>query len=394
MRAKVHQRPVGQGGLCEGTLRDGHNVLFRWVYDCGSNQTDALSREISQIRGDLDILFLSHLDSDHVNGVDTLLISCPVTEVVLPFLNDEERVLVIAAASAVGKASGSLLSFAEDPASWLLRRGVRRVTFLTGGDDGEGLDPDRPEKPFPSDPRYEDERGRLRWGWTSPEFGRDAGSIRELPVGASFQVLASSGAAWTLVPQVHRANPKLLAAFAGELATRFRACSPATAAHHAATEAGRDALVACYEKIWGDHNLVSMSLFSGPHQVQADAWFADIFMAPNRRVAREARGAAGWISTGDAKLSVNARRKVFQRFYQAHIPKTSVLIAPHHGAASSWHDDVLESFERLKLGCAAAGLNGYGHPNRKVISSFEDRGVRFVTVGEQSLSGVRLEAWI
>ncbi|RAK18960.1 metallo-beta-lactamase superfamily protein [Salipiger aestuarii] len=97
MQVRMVQRAVGQGGLHCGELTLGHKPL-RWVYDCGSNQADALKREVGSIARDseIDLLFLSHLDSDHVNGVDLLLSQVKVREVILPYLNEEALVATIA----------------------------------------------------------------------------------------------------------------------------------------------------------------------------------------------------------------------------------------------------------------------------------------------------------
>ena len=45
MKVTLTQHAVGQGGLMSGLIEiDGGS--FHWVYDCGSNQLDALKREI------------------------------------------------------------------------------------------------------------------------------------------------------------------------------------------------------------------------------------------------------------------------------------------------------------------------------------------------------------
>lgn len=87
MKATLIQHPVGQGGLMSGLLELPDRTIH-WVYDCGSNQAEPRDREIAIVEGhgNLDVLFLSHLDSDHVNGIDRLLMSVKVQEVVLPDL--------------------------------------------------------------------------------------------------------------------------------------------------------------------------------------------------------------------------------------------------------------------------------------------------------------------
>ena len=67
------QHPVGQGGMMSGRLEVTDGV-YRWIYDCGSDQRPCLDREIAVVssQGHLDRLFISHIDNDYVEGVDRL----------------------------------------------------------------------------------------------------------------------------------------------------------------------------------------------------------------------------------------------------------------------------------------------------------------------------------
>ncbi len=97
MDITLTQHPVGQGGMMSGLLTTSSSQ-FHWVYDCGSNQTGDLNREIDVVaaKGDMDFLFLSHLDSDHISGIDRLLSKTHVREVVLPYLNEIDRLVAAA----------------------------------------------------------------------------------------------------------------------------------------------------------------------------------------------------------------------------------------------------------------------------------------------------------
>jgi glyoxylase-like metal-dependent hydrolase (beta-lactamase superfamily II) len=101
------QRPIGQGGFhtCSVMVK---RHRFDYVYDCGSMQkqalereTDAYSEEIGVGRS-IDLLALSHLDDDHVNGVERLLASHDASTVLLPYLHPWDRLLLVAEACARG----------------------------------------------------------------------------------------------------------------------------------------------------------------------------------------------------------------------------------------------------------------------------------------------------
>lgn len=89
----MHERfifPVGQGGF-SGERIDNYTVVF----DCGSISTtsmvessiDHVSREIDHV----DLLFISHFDNDHVNGIRYLLSYLTVKKAVVSWIPHELR---------------------------------------------------------------------------------------------------------------------------------------------------------------------------------------------------------------------------------------------------------------------------------------------------------------
>lgn len=392
LSAEIHQRPVGQGGLCEGALSAGGRPL-RWVYDCGSNQSVPLAREAAKAPRTLDLLFLSHLDADHVNGIDLLLAHASAVEVVLPYLNDHERLLVLAQAVAGGRLTGQLLDFMDDAAGWLQQRGVQRVTFMGGPD--EGLEADLPTPDLP--------RGGVSGGEGSlkPFWNEEPAAIAGAAAGVTlarcgdFIGIASAAgtqADWVFLPFVHPPSKPLVAAFQAEIAASFPGQSAAEIVSAIWDASGRERLHLCYDALWADHNLVSMSLYAGP-AVGSDAWRLNITM--HRSATYGEHRSPGWLSTGDADLSGLRRRQAFMRFYRQVQQQVAVLVVPHHGAATSWNADVLTGFTHLKVGCAAAGPNGYGHPHAKVEEDVWGHiGARFWQVSDAPSSLLTLSARI
>jgi len=85
-------RPVGQGLFAQGQVRllPDRRTVVSWVHDCGATgDPTPLRREITRARSRLggrrylDVLILSHLDEDHVNGLADLLRDVRVGRVVL-----------------------------------------------------------------------------------------------------------------------------------------------------------------------------------------------------------------------------------------------------------------------------------------------------------------------
>lgn len=95
--------PVGQGGFYTEQFMNkeedfDNSVLFNVVYDCGSKEKNLLDKTIDYTfpkkKSEIDILFLSHFDEDHVNGVEYLgkrvqKIKC----VVMPLLKASQKVM-------------------------------------------------------------------------------------------------------------------------------------------------------------------------------------------------------------------------------------------------------------------------------------------------------------
>ena len=85
--------PVGQGGFYSESFKTENNN-FNVVYDCGS-----LSRDVDKVisnsfdkNEDIDILFISHFDSDHVNKINILKNSVgKIKTVIMPLLFEEDK---------------------------------------------------------------------------------------------------------------------------------------------------------------------------------------------------------------------------------------------------------------------------------------------------------------
>lgn len=85
--------PIGQGNFAAEQFDDGTNIVF----DCGSSSglanVEQQIKDAFQPNEEIEKVFVSHLDDDHVNGLKYLLSYCRVREVYLPFLNNQECAL-------------------------------------------------------------------------------------------------------------------------------------------------------------------------------------------------------------------------------------------------------------------------------------------------------------
>jgi hypothetical protein len=220
MQVRMVQHAVGQGGLFSGKLTMQGKSLC-WAYDCGSNQRDALRREIKTVAdgGDIDMLFLSHLDSDHVGGIDELLGQVKVREVVLPYLNEQFVLATMARDASSGALSGTFIEATNDLSAWFGSRGVETITFVGGSDEDDGRD--GPNLPF--DPS-EGGEGECKAEWTKPRqaatelfvdpnrtqsSSEAVAKMMQVAPGAAVQLSTPKGAInWALIPYLHLPSAK------------------------------------------------------------------------------------------------------------------------------------------------------------------------------------------
>ena len=86
--------PVGQGAFYTERLRMGE-VEYNVVYDCGSlRRPKVVQTEVNSYYEDgdvIDILFISHFDNDHINGLIHLKKRCRIMNVVMPLIDSNHK---------------------------------------------------------------------------------------------------------------------------------------------------------------------------------------------------------------------------------------------------------------------------------------------------------------
>ena len=411
MRVELKQHAVGQGGLFSGCLSlDNRRSEIRWIYDCGSNQRDPLMREIASVSSSetIDLLFLSHLDSDHISGVDRLLNRYHVREVVLPYINDDDVLLAVLAQDVVrGRLSGLFVDAVSDLASWFGNHGVKTLTFVRSrGDDAEGNDD--LVFPDPDKDREDKSENLIKVGWTKEPIPSEEettvseGQGKQTDPPARTQEVTpdamlgfhESGVLlnWVLVPYVHTPSKQRMKAFRDKLEKTFgKPLDKNAILNEARTEKGRKKIRKCYEKLWRDHNLITMTLYSGTipdtgywktrctrHFLYEGCLYGDCLLKGDRE--------SGWLLTGDADLGRKKRRKSFLDHYRQMHHCIKVLMMPHHGSRPSFSPLLLKAFPNLRIGYAAAGTNSYGHPHCEVKAAVEKHPKAYFRLVNEDLS--------
>ncbi|ULQ55066.1 hypothetical protein KJS94_10485 [Flavihumibacter rivuli] len=163
-----HQRftihPVGQGLFYSCNINHDNQVKFRMVVDCGSNTAKACQEEVSLYRDSdyltqktLDLLVISHFDSDHVKYIGLLLQNdIKIKRLVMPFITFEERLFLIARhishSNGFKKEDDFALRFIIDPIGTINNNldGDSEIYFIENN-------PNTPIPPVSDDPGKNDE---------------------------------------------------------------------------------------------------------------------------------------------------------------------------------------------------------------------------------------------
>ncbi|WP_169791659.1 MBL fold metallo-hydrolase [Sandaracinus amylolyticus] len=344
------QRPVGQGGFLTGTL-EALDEEVNIVYDCGSRNQKELRREIATFQHGpgrrIDILVLSHLDSDHVNGVEALLAKNGAGAVILPYLTPVERVQL-----AVGeiRSDGYGPDAAErivSPISWLRNRGARRVYLVARGDhDGSPrlLEPKPPERIHAA-----------QWWELSGVHSTDVAADGAIGSGGVLKLRVLGADLWDVALYAPRIDAK------AQLDLERRVCSAlersvnfdAVLREAVWSETLRKRLVSAYDRAIGRApNDMSLCMCTGPSH--PDCWRA-VGRQPSRRL--------NWLSTGDLPLRSAVQIAEFAAGLDpVRLRGVDVFVIPHHGSKHNCDVDELSKLLTPRDWLACAGRSAH-HPS-------------------------------
>lgn len=428
---------------------------LRLIYDCGSETAgDALEREVGlyhQIIYDakIDVLVLSHLDADHVNGL-TLLLDNGLTarNVFLPYLTPAQRAIAVAGVG--DEADPNYFELLADPVGFLEGRGVENIIFVSGGEDEQERARDQDNPPFqPSDEggnspilgdMEEDREGKSHYhrGEESklpPPSGQVSQS--KLPLGAPqsggvedaqpaqeaalhfksdrrplrlnrcwqgkffhrddmrLSVNAISGALDFTIGPTDSTSVQRYKRFLADVHGRFGTLDPGRLVMAIRNEADRKKLRDCYHHIRGNHNDVSLILWHGPIDAPALARLepSGAHMRSWGIPARSALCNGGTLLTGDLTCT-NRVVDNLQWHFGNRMTDSAFLHVPHHGSLRSWNDRLLSITNREIMPIVCAGRhNGYGHPHPQVRDSLSNTngGVRWFINNEHNTVAMHIE---
>lgn len=426
------QHAVGQGGFHSARLTgptgavwidqdgglssNGDPTTISWIYDCGSEKKSAVEAEVdtylNTAKSWLDLLFISHLDADHVNGVERLFSGDPALDVgtiALPYLEDGARAYALAQDVATRGAAADrefVRQLILDPVGALTRFGPRRILLFRSGEwpVGEG-DPDI-NPAAPSGPEGE----RPAWKLTHPHGTRPTGmtiartGTLEATIVSDDAVLTApvdhSGFEWIFKPYVRPTDQVTIDKFLAQAAKDFdmelddaKAMLFDTARLKVLLSSDEDTkkLGGAYKAIFKSKNQTSLCIYAGP-SADPDELAAWAFCFDDHAYVR--RETIGWLGTGDLHIKAQTWVDQFLNHYAPETDRTRVLQIPHHGSVHNWHADALKLNPRSCVVSASPSKPSWKHPNPTIVAQVAAMGahLRHVTYTDRYLEGFIFDA--
>lgn len=128
--------PVGHGAFyTEKHVLEDQTINI--VYDCGSKtlekQLPSIINNTFKKGEEIEFLFISHFDADHVNGIEYLKTYCKIKKVVIPLIEDKDAILIIKAINTSKIGSNKLDTLIDSPEEYFPGSEIIKVKAVNEG---------------------------------------------------------------------------------------------------------------------------------------------------------------------------------------------------------------------------------------------------------------------
>jgi len=364
---------VGQGLFYTGEIEN-----FHFVYDCGgeSSYIDNAVKKYSQT--DLDLLVLSHIHDDHINGLNQLISQTNnIDWVILPYLHPAQRVLC-ALDSPI--AEDWYFDLLVDPFSFLIEKGVKNIAIIGG------LEPN-PESRRPAsneDPFEEDELSLDIDTISNNKYLRDRIKEIEETDELSDKILVRKHS-----EDFSLSNSWFFRFYNKPVTdidlTNFKDCledkdinidSLKGVIEYIKDDDNVNDLQECYEEIRSDLNQTSLCMYHGPMNTSNARTYHPRFLMNKKFL--------GHLLTGDFDLSINENYDYLTSHYKNYLSEVKVFQVPHHGSEESWNENILQEMPKCEYSLITSGAARKKHPSKDVVDDIlRDKQILFCNEGSK-----------
>lgn len=339
--------PVGQGAFYSERHEN-----FNVVYDCGTEYKNRVNKSIKRTvetafskNDEIDILFISHFDYDHVGHISTLKSSVKeIKKVVLPLLHDETKRLLSFFYKELG--ATDVATLIANPQEFF----GNETTIVEVELSENGQTP------------IDDNLEPIDIDYLNTKIKSGSGIKKTF-----------SDYSWVYIPYNHdyktrNSDLKTKLTKAGFDVSKMKS-DENYALNQAVNE--RPKLKKIYDSLDGKINENSMVVYSGvidksKHNFEVYSLFHNLCCMDDyfyhrfwRRHFDEDR--VSCIYTGDTDLNIVKIKSIFKNYWE----NVGLIQIPHHGDAKSFNADILD-FPKL-CPISVGKNNSYGHPSDKVV---------------------------
>jgi hypothetical protein len=361
----VKFHPVGQGLFTSGCVRGKNGQIFNFVYDCGtSSARKLLDTAISSLPfiSNIDLVAVSHFDSDHINGLKKLLNKYNATTLLIPYLSLEER-LYIAFKNNIG-VSDALMEFYLNPTDYLLAKFPRSIGQIVL---------------VPSVSKFYEEFESFSDNSQSDNLSIDIDETYN--EGPRVKMLKKGGRIvynkiFEFIPYndssvAYRSTKSFLNAVKKDREVLLK--SKGVNNIQAALARIRDQYDKSFGKSAIDRNIISMFLFAGPCQsniLASTTVYGSSDFISSFRVLDSYKN--GILYTGDGYLNTKLKlRQLVEFFGEKRISRIGCLQVMHHGASGCWHFGVAKTLSpRVSVFSSNPDHKSLKHPHAEVVKDF------------------------
>ena len=368
--------PVGQGLFYSGQIIT-NDSEFNFIYDCGAKRKIPLEKAIKEYcntNKGIDLLVLSHLHSDHINGLEQLLnkYSYIPSCVVIPYLTPMERLIIHWSTI---RPSKWFIEFISDPVRYLINRGVEEVICVTSSSgetvngrltEFEGLNPDLTGIQFE---RLNKEPFDRKEQISKEEYSWDSKIQDHLYLVKSGSVISCCYGMWFFKFY----NEPLTSPILSLLKENLREIGMEHPSNQNLVDVFKrgsrgNPLAKAFRQVFGDDklNLTSLLMFHGPSdglRCGCNNLSQNMIRTNDLTLDKPSKIKNQFLHllTGDFDF-----KQVSNEFYSKHGPlleDVSVVSLPHHGSDENWTEEIISAMPNVESLVASFGTyNTYKHP--------------------------------
>lgn len=348
--------PVGQGAFYIEQFRI-HDQKLNVVYDCGSSTPGFdIKREIRSNFDEgeeIDIVFISHLHADHVNGLEYLMKYCHVRNIVFPLTLSEDRIILkidYLCGSKKHNAGDSVYSFINNPSWFIHNISPETNIYVVNFENKENID-----------------RRRDWYGYVEMDRVQVIQSGENVLERITDKHLFDTEICWEYIPYNFRQD-SLRESFYETLSDKLGVVIDHNNIGVYLEQWGdkrmQKIFLEAYRELNKDLNVNSMTLFSGSKngkvlQMAVNLYDYEYFY---RKYSIKRNGC---LYFGDYNANKKDRWEELEHCYKDYWDNIGCVQIPHHGSKYSYNDELAEMDAIFII--SAGKNNRFGHPHSAVI---------------------------